>query len=419
MKKKIVAVTLLVALLSTAFPVSASAKFDWDGWEVTEREALTEYYAPFHDATLDEILCCTANILATYAQATDPSEAWIPSNIIFRFSPENALSLDEVRAATDDKVKSAISMLEKHIISSSSAQSALFGHMHASLFPVDYSVYLATYSGYTDPSLRSGEVRRKLTEIADAAKAYADTDQGRLAFINKYLIDHVTYLGRRSEYNWGNDTYSAVILGKAVCSGYTAAVQDLCFLLGIPSIILRGDEHVWNCVYVDGKWKMLDVTWNDNPGYETTYFLVDSIDDAMHDITIHDNLVNIEIAKKFALLLHHKIVQVVIDGRPVIFDAPPRMVSGRTMVPLRAIFEALGAEIEWNGDTQTVYAKVNGREIVLPVGSVSPTVNGAVVAIDQPALVENGRTLIPLRFVAEASGASVEWDGANNTAFIR
>jgi hypothetical protein len=217
---------------------------------------------------------------------------------------------------------------------------------------------------------------------------------------------------------WGQTTHEAIMLGQAVCGGFTSAVQDLCFLLGIPAIALMGRNHTWNYVYVDGQWRMLDVTWNASLGRERRYFLVDSIPGETHNITRHDDSVRIGIAQDFALRLHRKVVQVVVDGRPIVFDVQPRILNGRAMVPMRGIFEALGAEIRWHGATQTVFASVNGREIVLPIGSTSPTVNGVVVPIDQPAFIANGRTIIPLRFVAEASGATVNWDGANRTAVI-
>jgi len=102
-------------------------------------------------------------------------------------------------------------------------------------------------------------------------------------------------------------------------------------------------------------------------------------------------------------------IDVILDGRPLSFDVPPQIVDGRTLVPLRAIFEALGAEVNWNETTQTITGTKDGTTVVLPLGSTTPTVNGQTVIIDVPAMVQNGRTLVPLRFVAEALDVNVNW----------
>jgi hypothetical protein len=111
-------------------------------------------------------------------------------------------------------------------------------------------------------------------------------------------------------------------------------------------------------------------------------------------------------------------ISVIYNGRRLYFDVPPQIMNGRTMVPLRTIFEAMGAEIEWDGATQTVTATSGNTVVILTVGSTSPTVNGDIVIIDQPGLIVDGRTLAPLRFVAEAFGGTVEWDGNTQTATI-
>jgi len=111
-------------------------------------------------------------------------------------------------------------------------------------------------------------------------------------------------------------------------------------------------------------------------------------------------------------------VSVLFNGSPMSFEVPPQIINARTMVPLRAIFEAMGASIEWEGSTQTVTATKDDTVVVLKIGDTSPTVNGRVVPIDQPGVLVNSRTLAPLRFVAEAFGGTVEWDQATQTASI-
>ena len=111
-------------------------------------------------------------------------------------------------------------------------------------------------------------------------------------------------------------------------------------------------------------------------------------------------------------------ITVLLDGRSLAFDVPPQIVNGRTMVPLRVIFEALGASVEWEPATSTVTAKKDDTEVVLVIGDDKPTVNGQTVTIDQPGLIADGRSLVPLRFVGEVFGADVNWDPAARTVTI-
>jgi len=90
----------------------------------------------------------------------------------------------------------------------------------------------------------------------------------------------------------------------------------------------------------------------------------------------------------------------------------------RTLVPLRAIFEALGATVDWDGATQTVTAKKDSDVIKLQIGSNEMTVNGKTVTLEVPAQLINGRTMVPVRAIAEAFGAEVYWDAATRTVKI-
>lgn len=103
---------------------------------------------------------------------------------------------------------------------------------------------------------------------------------------------------------------------------------------------------------------------------------------------------------------------VVLDGKSLSFDVPPMIDNGRTLVPLRAIFEAMGATVTWDGTTQTATAVKGGTQVVLKIGSMEPTINGIAKKLDVPGKIVNGRTLAPLRFVGEAFGGNVQWDGA-------
>jgi len=111
-------------------------------------------------------------------------------------------------------------------------------------------------------------------------------------------------------------------------------------------------------------------------------------------------------------------VNVVFDGELMSFEVPPQIMNDRTMVPLRAIFERMGATVEWDAGTWTVTATKDDTVVTLTINDTSPTVNGEAWAIDQPGVIVNDRTLAPLRFVATAFGGEVDWDGETRTAFI-
>ena len=110
--------------------------------------------------------------------------------------------------------------------------------------------------------------------------------------------------------------------------------------------------------------------------------------------------------------------KVLVDGSTLNFSVPPRVEQGTTLVPLRGIFEALGASVVWDGATQTVNASKGGTQIKLQIGSKTAYRNGQAVTLSVPGKVIGGSTLVPLRFVSEALGADVKWDGAAQTITI-
>lgn len=108
----------------------------------------------------------------------------------------------------------------------------------------------------------------------------------------------------------------------------------------------------------------------------------------------------------------------ILNGTELKFDTAPTIESGTTLVPLRSIFEAMGAEVTWNQNTQTATAVKDNTTVVLRIGSTSPTINGQVKQLDVPAKIVNGRTLAPLRFVGEAFDGKVGWDPNTYTVTI-
>ncbi len=120
---------------------------------------------------------------------------------------------------------------------------------------------------------------------------------------------------------------------------------------------------------------------------------------------------------------HKDEITVKLNGSPISFDVPPQIINDRTMVPLRAIFEALGADVEWNGEKQTILAVKGGVRVLLQIGvlMIAKQVNGgeiSLIKIDSAPIIIDNRTLVPVRAVAESFDCTVDWDGTTRTVNI-
>ena len=116
-----------------------------------------------------------------------------------------------------------------------------------------------------------------------------------------------------------------------------------------------------------------------------------------------------------------KDIKVKVDGKTIDFpDARPFIdtQSNRTMIPVRFVAENLGCKVDWNGDLRVVYIQKNDTLIELKIGVLEAIVGGKVISLDTKAVIKENRTFVPLRFVSEALGAFVEWNGDTRTVYI-
>ena len=115
-------------------------------------------------------------------------------------------------------------------------------------------------------------------------------------------------------------------------------------------------------------------------------------------------------------------IQVFVDGNQVKFDAKPFITNGRTLVPMRAIFEALDATVEWDDATKTATAKKDAVVVKIKINSTDAFIgrSGAseVKKLDAAAIIKDGRTFVPLRFIGEAFNNQVSYDKNSNIAII-
>ena len=111
-------------------------------------------------------------------------------------------------------------------------------------------------------------------------------------------------------------------------------------------------------------------------------------------------------------------IKIMLNGSPLAFNEAPYMSNGTTMVPMRVIFEALKAEVNYDAATQKITAIKGDTVIELVLGQKSAKKNGQTISLDVAATTRNGNTMVPLRFVAEALNAKVDWDNASQTVSI-
>lgn len=114
-------------------------------------------------------------------------------------------------------------------------------------------------------------------------------------------------------------------------------------------------------------------------------------------------------------LLHPKVF---VDDKRLESDVYPKIENDRTLVPMRAVFESLNAQVFWDEQSYTVTAKKGDTTISLAIGSNTLYKNGEEIYVDVPAKIENDRTLVPLRVVSESLNCRVDWDGENRIVNI-
>ena len=111
-------------------------------------------------------------------------------------------------------------------------------------------------------------------------------------------------------------------------------------------------------------------------------------------------------------------IYVTVDGTLVTFDVIPQIIGGRTLVPIRAVCERIGADVGWDEATQTATITRAATEIALTIDSAAAYVNGTPHTLDTAPALIGGRTMLPIRFIMEQLCQKVEWDEKNQSIYI-
>ena len=134
---------------------------------------------------------------------------------------------------------------------------------------------------------------------------------------------------------------------------------------------------------------------------DATFVQKDAADDNQNNASETSKVIKLQIGSRI----------VTVDNEAVIYDVAPVIRNDRALVPIRIVTETLGGKVDWNGVTKEVTLTIDGKEIKMTVGKTLEKYGVAPVIID-------GRTFVPVRFVADELGATVAWDDATKTVTI-
>jgi len=107
-----------------------------------------------------------------------------------------------------------------------------------------------------------------------------------------------------------------------------------------------------------------------------------------------------------------------VNGEEVKTDVPPILLDNRVLIPARAMFEALGAQIGWEENTRTVTAMTSEKNVAMQIDNTQMRVNGLTTELDVAPRILINRTLVPARAISESLGANVEWDEERQTVVV-
>lgn len=128
--------------------------------------------------------------------------------------------------------------------------------------------------------------------------------------------------------------------------------------------------------------------------------------------------VTLAISSMLCVCAANEEIKVYLEGSKISFDVQPQIINGRTMVPIRAIFETMGATVTWDDATKTAISTKDGTTVKMTLNSTTEYINDVAYEMDVTPVIIDGRTLAPARYVAEAFGYYVNWDAPTKSVLI-
>ena len=231
-------------------------------------------------------------------------------------------------------------------------------------------------------------------------------------------------------------------------------------MLDIPCFVVSNTDldHAWNCLFIEGGWYELDLTGITDPSYEVngeyreysdggfndSEATADNVSFLDHNLIVlkpygtnegddisaadfealkylfQNGFTAADFKNRFTIseVAANNSIEVVVNGLTVLANNQSVIENGRILVPMRRIFESLGAEVSWNGETKEITAIRDDTLISLKIGRTTMYVNNAKISLDVAPRIEDGDTLVPVRAVSEALNAEVKWDSCSRRVII-
>lgn len=238
--------------------------------------------------------------------------------------------------------------------------------------------------------------------VASSSKYGIADYAGSLVMPLEYSAAHNTIVdetGRYALLKQGNDSYYYVNLSTLEKHYYSGGWDIIGF-----KYLIRGNtimDNDFNVVYV----------LSDNYKIHNKAYISNGI------IRLYRNSGN---QREYAFLLFNDKggVKVNLNGTNLAFDELPTIQNGRTLVPMRAIFEALGASVDWNGETQSITAQKGSTIIQMQIGSNTIIKDGQNITIDVAPSIIGGRTMVPVRAISDCFNIGVDWNGDTQTVSL-
>jgi len=273
------------------------------------------------------------------------------------------------------------------------------------------------------------------------------TSAEKVREINTFVINY-------AQYSLSDDVkiytaYGFMANKKAVCQGYTLFTYLMLEEAGVPSSLVRGSvlgtgnpqdsNHIWNIVNIDGDWLHLDTTFNRasiSGGMGEKYFLLSPDDEALKNHRWDETSFNdgAYAAKTYRrqrskdmtvvlkiddpYMLVGDAVAEVDPGRATTPIITPIILRDRTFLPLRAVIEEFGGSVFWMSRERQVIVNYKDFAIDTWIGSDRAMINGYAFKMDASPVINNDRTMVPVRFIAEKLGLGVVWDAKERTVTI-
>lgn len=324
----------------------------------------------------------------------------------------------------------------------------------------DYNAYLVNSVSYsiTQVSARTGgyfityeptynetpeQKSVLLSFVGDTAQMLmrnAQTDREKIEALNRFVCAYASYLDTGSTTDLS--AFYLMTRGTAVCQGYALLTHALLREMGFTCRIVTGTakslqtgqtgSHMWNAVYVDKQWLHLDTTWNDSQSDPTRYLLVtaDQISaDHIFDTTRYSSQALTQAWETYQNKASRVVTLTI--GNPYITvgntsrlidnsnkSVVPIIRQSRTLIPLRSLIESLGGRVIWDASQEKVTVYYRNSVVRLWIGSSQATVNGMAQQMDVAPIIQEGRTMLPIRFVCEMLGMNVQWHSGTQSVYI-